>query len=232
MTIGSYLRERLDDPETGSTVTIYDATHPDNDEYTEPDDEHWVVCCEDHEIYESFEDYEDARKALQAPSSWCEECAGKVGKIAPIAIRFPDDNEEEIESETVDTDAETVTESPLRCESCNRSPAIQIRVRSTGGVFFFRTLRTSREVALCKECGLAAFKGKQLKSAGSMLLVNLYSPYALAQNQKWITRLKQLVDPAPATPEHTIVVRSRVRSKSRKAGTSTSGRSKPPPGRR
>lgn len=81
------------------------------------------------------------------------------------------------------------------CELCHRSPAVPIRLRSTGGYVVYRTLRSSREIALCKECGLEALHHSQKVAAVGIATINFFAPYALAQNQKWITRLKRLPDP-------------------------------------
>jgi hypothetical protein len=105
-----------------------------------------------------------------------------VQRVAPSGPLFPKPSTDEREQWT-------------SCEVCHRSPAIQIRLRSTGGYVVYRTLRSSQMVALCKECGLEALHHSQKVSAVGVATINFFAPYALAQNQKWITRLKRLPDP-------------------------------------
>jgi hypothetical protein len=83
----------------------------------------------------------------------------------------------------------------VRCEACGRGPAIVVKLRSTGGYVVYRTMKSSRPVALCKECGLEALHHSQKVSGIGVATLNVFAPYALAQNQKWIVRLKQLQDP-------------------------------------
>ena len=82
------------------------------------------------------------------------------------------------------------------CEACGRWPAIPLRIRSTGGYVVYRTMKKTRRVALCKECGLTILKGSQARSGVGVATLNLFAPYALAQNQKWIARIKKLPDPS------------------------------------
>jgi hypothetical protein len=117
MSIEGYLRERRDDPETGSTISIYDGTHPDNTEYTDVGDDRWVVVCEDHETYDSFEDFTKARTCFLSPSEWCEECANSVGQTAPPAIVDSDDEELD----------ETDIDSADPCDRWNRYPTMPDR---------------------------------------------------------------------------------------------------------
>jgi hypothetical protein len=82
-----------------------------------------------------------------------------------------------------------------RCEACGRGPALEIKLRSTGGYVVYRTLKSSRPLTLCKRCGLEALHRSQKIAGVGVATLNLFAPYALAQNQKWILRLKQLPDP-------------------------------------
>lgn len=82
-----------------------------------------------------------------------------------------------------------------RCEVCGRGPALEIKLRSTGGYVVYRTLKSSRPLTLCKLCGLDALHRSQKVSGVGVATLNVFAPYALAQNQKWIVRLKQLPDP-------------------------------------
>jgi hypothetical protein len=42
------------------------------------------------------------------------------------------------------------------CEVCGRGTAITLKLRSTDGYIVYRTLKSSRPITLCKECGLEA----------------------------------------------------------------------------
>jgi hypothetical protein len=82
------------------------------------------------------------------------------------------------------------------CETCGRWPAIAVRVRSTGGVIAWRSLRTTRYMALCKECGLQLLHRSQAVAPSvGLATVNVFAPYALVQNGRYILRLKALPDP-------------------------------------
>ena len=81
------------------------------------------------------------------------------------------------------------------CEACGRGPAITLRLRTTGGYVVYRSLKSSRPLTLCKECGLEALHHTQKVAGVGVATLNVFAPYALAQNQKWIVRLKRLPDP-------------------------------------
>ena len=86
--------------------------------------------------------------------------------------------------------------SGTRVRYCGRSPAIPIKLRTTGGYIVYRTMKTTkRPIALCKVCGLDALHHAQKVSGVGVATLNVFAPYALAQNQMWIGRLKQLPDP-------------------------------------
>jgi hypothetical protein len=89
-----------------------------------------------------------------------------------------------------------VVDGERSCEACGRGPAITLKLRSTGGYIVYRTLKSSRPITLCKECGLDALHHSQKVSGVGVATLNLFAPYAFAQNQKSIVRLKQLPDPA------------------------------------
>jgi hypothetical protein len=71
-----------------------------------------------------------------------------------------------------------------------------MKIRSTGGYVVYRTIKSTGLLTLCKECGLSALVGAQKRSGIGVATLNVFAPYALAQNQKWIVRLKRLPDPA------------------------------------
>jgi hypothetical protein len=187
---------------TGITVSIYDTEHPDNHEYTEPSNGRWAVRCENHGIHQRFKEHFDAVKAMEKPSTFCAGCAHLVRSSVPEPTS---DSEGPAYSRSLEktspklasaaSEIDSSYKDLVNCDNCGRYPAIRITVRQARGWLFFRTLRSSSPIALCRECGLAAFKGKQLTSASSLLFVNPFSPYAMAQNQKWIMRLKRLPDP-------------------------------------
>jgi hypothetical protein len=77
------------------------------------------------------------------------------------------------------------------CEACGRWPAITVKIRLTGGYIVFRTLKSTRPVSLCKECGLSALRSGQIRSAVGVATLNLFALYALAQNEIWIARLNR-----------------------------------------
>ena len=86
-----FIVERRRDPESGVTVTIYDRDHPDNEAFTDSDDARWIVCCEEHDLYESYDDYEDAQDLLLASTTWCDECARAAGHSVDDAEASPED---------------------------------------------------------------------------------------------------------------------------------------------
>ena len=79
------------------------------------------------------------------------------------------------------------------CETCGRRPAIVVKLRSTDGYVVNQTMKSSRPIALCKECGLQALHQAQKAVGVGVVTRNL--PYVLARNHKWIVRLEQLPDP-------------------------------------
>lgn len=86
------------------------------------------------------------------------------------------------------------------CERCGRWPAITVVVRSIDGGFVYRKIKTSQPISLCKGCGVTAFhRGQQIAGFGVVTL-NLFAPYVVARNQKWLTRLKRLPYPRPSAP--------------------------------
>ncbi len=86
------------------------------------------------------------------------------------------------------------------CERCGRWPAITVVVRSIDGGVVYRKIKTSQRLSLCKRCGVTAFhRGQQIAGFGVVTL-NLFAPYVVARNQKWLTRLKRLPDPRPSAP--------------------------------
>lgn len=93
------------------------------------------------------------------------------------------------------TDPDDAEVGDFACEFCGRTPSIALRMRSTGGYVFFRSLSSTPMISLCKECGLGALQSGQRKSGVGLVTINPFAPYALAQNQKWLARLKKLPDP-------------------------------------
>ncbi len=87
------------------------------------------------------------------------------------------------------------------CEQCGRWPTITVVVRSIDGGVVYRKIKTSQPIALCKGCGVTAFhRGQQIAGYGVVTL-NLFAPYVVARNQKWLTRLKRLPHPRPSAPD-------------------------------
>jgi hypothetical protein len=64
MADSAFLRERRLDPVTRATISVYDTTHPDNDEFTDEEDKHWALFCEDHKIYVTCNRYERAQEGM------------------------------------------------------------------------------------------------------------------------------------------------------------------------
>lgn len=93
------------------------------------------------------------------------------------------------------TDPEQAEEGDLACEFCGRSPSVSMRMRSTGGYIVFRSMSSTPMITVCKECGLELLQSGQRKAKVGVLTVNPFAPYALAQNQKWVSRLNKLPDP-------------------------------------
>ncbi len=89
-------------------------------------------------------------------------------------------------------------------ERCGRWPAITVVVRSIDGGFVYRKIKTSQPISLCKGCGVTAFhRGQQIAGFGVVTL-NLFAPYVVARNQKWLTRLKRLPYPRPSAPDSAV----------------------------
>jgi hypothetical protein len=111
MSAETFLQERRNDAETGTTVSLWDTTHPGNDEYTEPDDKRWAVCCDDHDIYQTFDDRGDAQALMaQSLTTWCSECATEhPGVTAGDEDDDDEDDDEEASAPTPPFNALTNT---------------------------------------------------------------------------------------------------------------------------
>jgi hypothetical protein len=81
------------------------------------------------------------------------------------------------------------------CGACGRGPAITLKLRSTGASLVCRSLKSSRSLTLCRECGLEALHRSQRVGRVGVATVNLFAPYAVVRNQQCIARLEQLPDP-------------------------------------
>lgn len=115
------------------------------------------------------------------------------------------------------------------CEQCGRWPAIAVVVHSIDGHVVYRKRKTSQPISLCKACGVVALHhGQQVAGSGGVIL-NLFAPYVLARNQKWLARLKRLPDPRPVAHAATALQSP---SSPEKESAASSERALPPPRRR
>lgn len=88
-----------------------------------------------------------------------------------------------------------------RCESCGRVPTLPVVVRKAAFLPIVRLYsKSGGPISLCKMCGLEMFHSMQKRSGATIATGNfIYGPYVMAQNEKWIVRLKRLADPVDPT---------------------------------
>lgn len=92
-----YMTYQTKNRETGTTIQLFDTTHPDNKFDTA---QRWVILCVEHDSTSRHEKQSDAYKTMTVPSSWCPDCADlkeEGGKVAGVSKPSEEEKEEEEE---------------------------------------------------------------------------------------------------------------------------------------